>query len=217
MASALRLVNLASRSEDRFMRSENAALVAPLIFAMSLAAGCSRQPSAFTSNSSPPNHQQLPFENVSSEGGESPTASLASSTLPAGTLLTVRLQTAVSSATSHPGDSFDALLDEPVVIEGQTLVVRGIKAMGKVTGARASSGLRDPGYLRLVLTSISVNARSVSLQTSSVFEKGNSPDQRGPALLAAAATAQDNDKKDVKFPAQWRLTFRLTQPLSLAD
>jgi hypothetical protein len=198
------------------MRSESTALVAPLILALSLAAGCSRQPSALTSNPSPPNHQQLPFENVSTEGGKSPTASLASSTLPAGTLLTVRLQTAVSSATSHPGDSFDALLDEPIVIEGQTLVARGIKAMGKVIDVRAASGSQDPGYLRLVLTSISVNAKSVPLQTSSVFEKGNSPDQRGPALLTAAATAPANGKKDVKFPALWRLTFRLTQPLSLS-
>src|SRR5450631_393456 len=198
------------------MRSENAALVAPLILALSLAAGCSRQPTALTSNPSPANHQQLPFENASTEGGESPTASLASPALPAGTLLTVRLQTAISSATSHPGDSFTALLDEPVVIEGQTVAAPGIKAMGKVIDARASSGSQDPGYLRLVLTSISVNAKAVPLQTSSVFEKGNSPDQRSPTLLAAA-TGHAGAKKDVKFPAQWRLTFRLTQPLSLSD
>jgi hypothetical protein len=200
------------------MRSENVARVAPLILALSLAAGCSRQPTALTSNSGPASHQQLPFETASTEGqgGDSPTGSLASSELPAGTLLTVRLESALSSATSHPGDAFDALLDEPVVIEGHTLVAHGIKAIGKVIDARASSGSQDPGYLRLMLTSISVGTRSVSLQTSSVFEKGNSPDQRSPALIAAA-TGRANSKKDVKFPAQWRLTFRLTQPLSLPD
>jgi hypothetical protein len=226
--------------------------------ALSLAAvlilpGCSRQPGAQTTDQGAGGNgdqatasQQLPFERPSGKSGISPTASLASAELPAGTSLTIRMQSAVSSARSRSGDSFEAVLDESVVIQGETVAPRGAVVRGKVVNAKASGRLRGPGYLRLTLTAISIHGNSLPLQTSSIFVKGASHKKRdlvfigggtaagaligglagggkgaliGSALGAAGGTggAYATGKKDVVFAAERRLTFRLTQALKTQE
>src|ERR1700686_5641225 len=113
------------KSEDRLMQSGKAVFLAPLILVMALAPACSRQPNLLAPNPGPVSGRPLPFENPPVEGGNYPTASLVSRDLPPGTLLTVRVRSAVSSATGHAGDSFDAVLDEPLALEGQTVLGRG--------------------------------------------------------------------------------------------
>ena len=165
------------------MTSGKAAFVAPLILVMALAPACSRQPNLLAPSSGPVSGRPLPFENPSVEGGNYPTASLSSSSLPPGTLLTVRMRSAVSSATCHAGDSFAALLAEPLVLEGQTVLAQGAEVTGRVVAAKASSQF-DPGYLRLRLTGISLGGQPVGLETSSVFLKGGSRSVRGVAPSA---------------------------------
>ena len=148
--------------------------------------GCSRQPIP-VSNASP-NSGQLPFERVSESGGISPTAGFAFDGIPAGTEFTVRLQMALSSADSRAGDSFQAVLDEPLVIAKKTIAPRGTPVTGSVLAARASEGLNDPGYMRLTLASIVMNGKSVPLQTSSIFAKGGFYERRKPTPIRNAET-----------------------------
>jgi hypothetical protein len=148
----------------------------------------------------------------------------------------------LSSAASQSGDSFDAVLDEPIVIDGQTVAPRGAAVTGRVVAAKASGRLQDPGYLRLTLTSIEVNGKALPLQTSSIFAKGGSHEKRNLAMIGGGAgagaliggiagggkgaligsaigaaggtgTAYATGKKDAGFSAERRLTFRLTQPV----
>ena len=213
------------------MTSGKAAFVAPLILVMALTPACSRQPNLLAPSSGPVSGRPLPFENPSVEGGNYPTASLSSSSLPPGTLLTVRIRSAVSSATCHAGDSFAALLAEPLVLDGQTVLAQGAEVTGRVVAAKASSQF-DPGYLRLRLTGISLGGQPVGLETSSVFLKGGSRSVRGVAAIGqgtvrgglikgvaegagSQAGAPPSTKNDVEFPAAGRLTFRLTQALPI--
>ena len=62
--------------------------------------------------------------------------------LPAGTLLTVRLKSSVSADNPDASGTFEAVVDEPVTIEGYTLVPRGAGVAGRVESARASSAHR---------------------------------------------------------------------------
>jgi hypothetical protein len=196
--------------------------------------GCSRQ-LAVPGSAGTTDRGQLPFDRVSDSRGISPTAAFASESIPAGTEITIRLRLALSSADSRAGDSFEAVLDKPVVVAGKTVMPRSAPVTGRVVATKASGGLHDPGYLRLTLASIAMNGKSISLQTSSIFAKGGSyekPNQaatahvseaEGSAAVAAmdsgtgSQTSRDPNRGDVRFSTGHRFTFRLAQPLQLQD
>lgn len=165
--------------------------------------------------------------------------------IPSGTAITVRLQNAVSSATSSPGDQFAAVLDQPIVVEGETVAATGAQVTGRVVAARRSGRLTHPGYLRIALASVTVNGKTIPVQSSSVMVAGASHKKRnlawigggagGGALIGAIATggtgaligsaigaaggttaAYATGKKDVGFGPERRLTFRLTRPATIA-
>ncbi|HZQ70654.1 MAG TPA: hypothetical protein VFA68_19145 [Terriglobales bacterium] len=218
--------------------------LAGLLMLLSPGIACNRQPGVQNGDESAASNQQLPFDRSADSKGISPTAAIPPTTIPSGTPITVRLQSAVSSAVSHSGESFDAVLDDPLIIDGQTVAPRGSAVVGRVISAKASGHLKDPGFLRLTLVSLSINGKELPIQTSSIFAKGASHEKRNLAMIgggtAAGAligglagggkgaligtaigaaggtgTAYATGKKDVAFGAERRLTFRLTRSVSV--
>jgi hypothetical protein len=123
--------------------------------------------------------------------------------LPIGTLLTVRLENPLSADSSDDAaGTFNAIIDEPVVVNGTTLVPRGANAAGRVEAARASTIKRDRGYIRLTLAMIDIAGRNLPVQTSSLFARGSS------GLVAGFPNAVYLDKGR-------RLTFRLAGPVDV--
>jgi hypothetical protein len=160
--------------------------------------------------------------------------------IPAGTAVSVHLQNILSSATARSNDRFKAVLDEPIVVNDQTLAQRGTVVTGRVVNARSMRQLRGPGYLRLTLSSISINGELTPIRTSSAFLKG--PGKRTAAMSMGSqrslreATSGSNKAPligsaliEEEMPgAGWgirpheaivgperRLTFRLIDPLPL--
>ena len=206
-----------------------------LALVAALAVGCARQSGVATLDQAPfPSHdeQALPFDQASTTTGTSLVP--ANEELLAGTPLTVRLQTVLSSGSSRPGDEFEALVDDPVVIDGRTALPRGTIVKGTVLSSKASSELNGSGYLRLTLSSMVVNGVSIPISTNSIFAKASSRQSRpratrpatnlgGPAgnghevLLGAGtgSSAYGSGDNDVHFKTDRRLTFRLKQTLNL--
>ena len=212
----------------------------PLLLSTLLVLGaCGKRPSDLSSA----NRQQNLVAPASVDNLESsplPEKSVVS--LPAGTLVTVRLQTPLSSAASQTGEIFDAVLDESLAFENETVAPRGAAVRGKVTVARHSGRLHHPGELGLTLVSVRIQGDDVPLQTSNIYVKGSSHRKRNLALIGGGtgagaliggiasggvglligsaigagggtAAAYGTGKKDVGFGVERRLTFKLTQPL----
>src|SRR5580658_602599 len=153
------------------------AIVIVILLTLSFLCACGRPPAEDASNS---DSQKLPFDREPRSTGISPSQSLIPSAtkLPEGTPIPIRLHSALSSASSHAGDSFSATVDEAVVIDGQTLVTRGTSATGHVLEAKPSTGSLEPGYLRILLVSLDMGGRTVMIETSSIFAKGGARGER---------------------------------------
>lgn len=214
-------------------KSRNIFLLILLVLA-GLASGCSvgaQPPVAVTTDNSA--SQQPPFT------AEKPLV------LPANTAIYVRLQQSLSSTTAQPGQNFSAVLDEPLVADGQTLAPKGTAIEGKVVAARESGHLHNAGYLRITLSSLTLNGKTLPIQTNSVYVSGGTYNRRNIALMgggagggtllssllasgkggvngsSAGATSGANaayatGKKEVGFVAERRLGFLLTQPLNIS-
>jgi len=210
-------------------------LLTSVLVSVSWLSACGRPAIDNSANSA--DSQKLPFDRQPRSNGISPSQSLIPSTtkLPEGTPIPIRLQSALSSVSSHAGDTFHAIIDEPVVVDGQTLVARGTSATGRVLEAKPAASLRDsslespverslePGYLRIVLVSLKVGGRSVMIETSSIFAKGGSREERPSATGAASGGSQKDfgqkdfpqKDKDIMFGVGRRLNFRLAQTVDL--
>jgi hypothetical protein len=194
-----------------------------VLLMLSLICACGRPTSDSGGNASnSADSQKLPFDRQPRSTGISPSQSLIPSAtkLPEGTPIPIRLQSALSSASSHANDSFSATVDEPVVIDGQTLIDRGTPATGRVLEAKPSANSLGrslaPGYLRIVLVSLNVGGRSIMIETSSIFAKGGSREERNPATGAASgASRKDRKDRDIVFGVDRRLNFRLAQTVDL--
>jgi hypothetical protein len=164
--------------------------------------------------------------------------------IPAGTPVVVRLQQSLSSASSVPGQRFEAVLDQPLFADNQLIAPAGTTVTGHVTFARKSGRLRHPGELGLTLDSVVLGQSRVPILTSSVVARGGSHKKRnwgligggtgGGALIGALAgggkgaligggigaaagttTALFTGKKDVGFGVERRLTFKLHRDVTL--
>ena len=131
--------------------------------------------------------------------------------LPAGTLLTVRLKNPISAEHADATAIFEAVVDQPILMEGNPLVPVGATVSGRVESARASNLKRNRGYLRLTLASIHLAGVDVPLQTSSLFVGGKAGQTQAPQSLDGQASATV-----VRLEKGRRLVFRLTQPVYVA-
>jgi hypothetical protein len=164
--------------------------------------------------------------------------------LPAGTNLVIRMIDGVDSERNSVGQTFAASLDEPVVINGETVIPRGADVVVKLVDATESGKLTGRTTLTVDLMSLKVNGRMVDVNTETVTEQSSSRGARtakvvgGTAALgtiigaiagggkgaaiglgagaAAGAGAEIlTNGQRVKIPSETRLTFVLENAIRL--
>ena len=141
----------------------------------------------------------------------------ASAPVPAGTLLTVRLESVLTSAKPDVGKTFRALVEEPVTLDGRTIIPRDAEVTGRVESSRVSIAKRRTGYLRLTLDSIRIGDKEIPLPTSSLFARGII-DTTSDDSFARADRARpiSHGSEIIRLKKGRPLTFRLTAPVDLS-
>ncbi len=94
--------------------------------------------------------------------------------IPAGTTIKIRTIDRLSSAEARVGDTFQATLEEPIMVGEKELYPRGAQVTGKIVDVHTSGRLSEPGELDLVLTTVSSGAKTSSLRVDPVVMKGQS-------------------------------------------
>jgi hypothetical protein len=162
----------------------------------------------------------------------------------AGTSITVRLIDRVDSERSRLGETFRASVDEPVQINGQTVISRGADATLKLVEDKDSGKFEGRTVLTLALMQVMVNGRMIDATTNDVTKESSSRGARtakvvggttalgaiigalagggkGAAIGAASGAAVGGTAEVVtkgqvvKIPPETRLTFTFQQPVQL--
>ena len=131
-----------------------------------------------------------------------------SQNLPAGTLITVRLNHPISAESLGKDGIFEAVVDEPVEIEGNRLIPRGATVAGRVESRQSSNGKGNRGYVRLALNSIHLAGANLPIQTSSLFVRESAGSAHIPPR---AVPGTDASNAGIHLEKGRRLTFRLTE------
>lgn len=168
-------------------------------------------------------------------------------TIPAGTLITVRLRDALSTERHSTHDPFFATLDAPLIVEGLVIAERGAMVRGRVIEAVSAGRVKGRAALVLALDELSTSdGQKVEIRTDSFrheAESGVKSDVaktgvaagigaaigaiagggKGAAIGAAiggaagAGRAMATRGKPAELPSETRLTFRLSEPVTLTE
>jgi len=111
----------------------------------------------------------------------------ASIELPAGTNLVIRMIDGVDSERNSVGQSFAASVDQPVMINGQTVIPRGADVIVKLVDAKESGKLTGRTTLTLALMRVKVNGRMMDVNTQTVKEESSSRGARTAKVAGGTA------------------------------
>src|SRR5262249_51289322 len=95
-------------------------------------------------------------------------------TIPAGTRVSVRTIDSIDSTKNHPGDRFQASLEEPLLVNGNVVAAKGADVYGRLTESKKSGTFTGKSELQLELTGIVVNGQTVPLVTGEYELQGKS-------------------------------------------
>jgi YMGG-like Gly-zipper len=164
--------------------------------------------------------------------------------VPAGTHLVVRMIDGIDSDRNKIGDSFQASLEEPLIVDSTQVAPKGTTVYGKLEQAKSAGRIEGRSELRLVLTGIVLNGATYNMVTGDYTVQGSSRGKQtaeragigaglgavigaiagggkgaaiGAGVGAGAGTAVQvmTHGQQVHVPSETVLNFSLDQPVKL--
>lgn len=216
-----------------------------ILLALVLLAGCNKSGDpAAPSDASNANAASSTPEGGEKGGEKEKKAARETITIPAGTAIVVRLGDSLSSKTSQAGEGFSGTVAEAVAVDGKTVIKKGAAARGTVVDAQAMGHFKGGALLHVTLNSVEIEGNERKIQTSTAGSTLKGKGKRsavaigggagvgavlggifgggkGAAIGAAAgagagtAGAAYTGNKEIVFPAETALTFKLKQPVEV--
>lgn len=100
--------------------------------------------------------------------------SSSSLTIPAGTRISIRTIDSIDSTKNRVGYRFQASLEEPLFVDGNVVVPKGADVYGRLEGSKETGTFTGRSELKLTLTGIVVQGRTVPLVTGEYELSGKS-------------------------------------------
>lgn len=94
--------------------------------------------------------------------------------VPAGTHLVVRMIDGIDSDRNRVGDSFQASLEEPLIVDSTQIAAKGTTVYGKLEQVKSAGRVQGQSELRLVLTGIVLNGATHNIVTGQYEVQGSS-------------------------------------------
>jgi hypothetical protein len=116
-----------------------------------------------------------------------PQAAGPSITVPQDTPLTIRTSEAIDTDRNRVGDTFDATLEEAIVVDGRTVAPKGTPVKGNIARAKESGTLSGQSELILELTEMQLNGRTYPIRTSDYTEIGANRSRRTAGTVGGGA------------------------------
>jgi hypothetical protein len=164
-------------------------------------------------------------------------------TVPAGTVVNVRLTQAIDVDASQAGQTFKGVVDDPVMVNGNIVIPRGAGAVIQAAQVQQSGSMKGSDKITLKVNAVSFGGLVHEVATTYVESKGKSEGKKttrrvgggaglgamiggiagggeGAAIGAlvgagAGAVASAVDKDHLKLPAETRLQFQLTAAVKI--
>ncbi len=198
--------------------------------------------STYPAPSGPPSNSNEPYNSNPAPAAAAPN----NLEIPAGTQIAVRLIDGADSQQDSLGKTYRASVEQPVVVNGQTVIPRGSDAVAVLSDDQKSGKIQGRTVLTLALRSVSVNGRTYDLATSNVTKASGSRATKsgeiigGGAALGAiiggiagggkgaaigalsggalgTAAQVATSGEHVKVPSETVLNFTLQNPLDIAQ
>jgi hypothetical protein len=192
----------------------------------------------------PPPQQTAPPLQPQSPAYGAPAPQQSAPQIPSGTTIIVRMIDGVDSEQSRLGQTYRASVDEPVIVNGQTIISRGSDCVARLVEDQDSGKFTGRTILKLDLQQVMVNGRMIDVTTGDVTQASSSRGSRtakvvggttalgaiigalggggkGAAIGAASGAAVGGAAEvltkgqRVKIPSETRLSFTLQQPANL--
>ena len=164
--------------------------------------------------------------------------------IPAGTTIPVILSTALNSRTNNEGDEFSGSVAAPVLVQGEEAIPKNAAVSGTVVNTKAQGAIKGEAVMSIRLNQITVRGKSYAIASTpyTATEKGKgkrSAVMTGGGAVAGAligglagggkgaaigagvggggglAASAGTGGKNVTFPAESRINFRLAEPVTI--
>src|SRR5262245_50357656 len=127
---------------------------------------------------------------VAGMGAVVPVLAAREARLPAGTVLPVRFETTVSSASSRPEDKVLAVVRENVRDDDGSIVIpAGSELRGRVVSARRAGKVKGRSYLAVSFDSVEVDGRVHRVSINRLGVQGRSGAKKDAAIIGGGAGA----------------------------